>query len=394
MNDDPDPKEPNPSIEEIEVPLPDPPTMAEGEEVPSALSERETILKLHEQGYGMRKIAVAVGRDRKTVRRVLEEEGKDLQHPNPQSADLPRLPVRQSKLDSFRGSIRQKAEAHLTISRILREIQEDGYTGGRTVLAEYVRSLNLTSPPPAAKRRFETGIGEETQVDWSVYTVPIAGTPRRVHALLCVLAYSRYIHVGFYRDERQATLFEGLARAFDAFSGVTQRVVFDNMSTAVLARIGKDRKPLWHPRLLDFARHYGFQPFACRVRDPEDIFFPGNRLRSSLLLLQLRGSTGRAQNWASTIANRRIHGTTRRIPEEAWLSERDFLVKLPDTRFAVHEESVRQVGPDATISIRGTLFTVPHTLANQSVAVRLFAEHFEVLSTLIGQGYEYTYMGT
>ena len=268
MNDDPDPKEPNPSIEEIEVPLPDPPTMAEGEEVPSALSERETILKLHEQGYGMRKIAVAVGRDRKTVRRVLEEEGKDLQHPNPQSADLPRLPVRQSKLDSFRGSIRQKAEAHLTISRILREIQEDGYTGGRTVLAEYVRSLNLTSPPPAAKRRFETGIGEETQVDWSVYTVPIAGTPRRVHALLCVLAYSRYIHVGFYRDERQATLFEGLARAFDAFSGVTQRVVFDNMSTAVLARIGKDRKPLWHPRLLDFARHYGFQPFACRVRDP------------------------------------------------------------------------------------------------------------------------------
>lgn len=40
---------------------------------------------------------------------------------------------------------------------------------------------------------------------------------------------------------------------------------------------------------------------------------------------------------------------------------------------------MRQVGPDATVSIVGTLYTVPHHLAGRSVAVRLYAEHFEVL---------------
>jgi hypothetical protein len=61
------------------------------------------------------------------------------------------------------------------------------------------------------------------------------------------------------------------------------------------------------------------------------------------------------------------------------LAERDFLVRLPETRFGVHEDSMRQVGPDATVSIAGTLYTVPHHLAGRAVAVRLYAEHFEVL---------------
>ena len=101
----------------------------------------------------------------------------------------------------------------------------------------------------------------------------------------------------------------------------------------------------------------------------------------------LRGSSfasfedlnARAETWTTTIANRRVHGTTRRVPAEAFLAERDFLVRLPDARFGVHEDSMRQVGPDATISIAGTLYPVPHPLAGRSVAVRLYAEHFDVL---------------
>jgi hypothetical protein len=90
----------------------------------------------------------------------------------------------------------------------------------------------------------------------------------------------------------------------------------------------------------------------------------------------------RVQDWVDNIANRRIHGTTGLIPDEVWLSERDFLIRLPETRFAVHEDGVRHVGPDATLWIQGTPYTVPARLANYSVAVRLYAEHFEVLDRL------------
>jgi transposase len=225
------------------------------------LQELRTIVELHQQGYGTRQIARRVCHDSKTVRRVLLQKGLL----NPIST-----PPSPHKLDPFRELIRQKVDKNLTLTRILREIREAGYSGGRTILSDYVRSIRSPLVPSrTAKRRFETGPGAEMQVDWSLYTVPMAGEPVRVHALCCVLAYSRKAHVRFYRDERESTLLEGLTLAFEAFGGVAMRAVFDNMSTVVLGRIGPNHKPLWHPRFLDFARYYGFEPFACRVRDPD-----------------------------------------------------------------------------------------------------------------------------
>lgn len=341
--------------------------------------EIRQIVELHHHHYGTREIARRVWRNRKTVRRVLELEG--LLSP-------PSTPPPQSKLDPYRELIRQKVDKNLTLTRILREIRQEGYSGGRTILANYVNSIRSSLiPNRTAKRRFETRPGEETQADWSVYTVPIAEKPTRVHALSCVLAFSRKAHVCFYRDERESTLLEGLTLAFEVFQGVTLRVVFDNMATVILGRIGPDRKPLWHPRFLDFARYYGFEPFACRVRDPdrkgkaerffdylEKDFVRGAKFSSFEDLNQ------RVRLWTDQIANRRIHGTTRLVPDEAWQTERDFLIRLPDSRFAVYQDEIRQVGPDATISVWGTPYTVPAALARHSVPVHLYSDHFDVLS--------------
>jgi len=210
--------------------------------------ERERILELRNHRYGMRQIALRLSRDRKTIRRILEEEGV-------LERDLPQA----NKLDPFRDIIRDKVSKRLTATRILREIRQQGYTGGRTILTDYIRSIRADAVPRRRiKRRFETQPAEESQVDWTVYTVPIAGRAERIHALVCELACSRKAHVHFYRNERQPTLLEGLARALEALGGVTQRVVFDSMSTIVLGRIGTNGKPIWHPRFLEFAKYYAF----------------------------------------------------------------------------------------------------------------------------------------
>ena len=90
--------------------------------------------------------------------------------------------------------IREKAQAGLSVERILREIKEQGYEGGRTILGDYVRSIR----PPAKKhvktfRRFETSAAEEAQVDWSPYRILIAGCETVVHCFSMVLAFSRYL---------------------------------------------------------------------------------------------------------------------------------------------------------------------------------------------------------
>ena len=344
---------------------------------------QQEIVRLHAY-YGTREIALRVGWSRKIVRRILREHGC---LPSPQRTGDP------SKLKPFRQTIEEKVKLGLTVTRILREISEQGYSGGRSILAEHVRTVQTQlalHPHKSVKRRFETAPGEEMQIDWSPYRIPIDGKLITVHLLGALLCASRKLWVHAYRNERQSTLLEGLASAFGYFHGCCIRLVLDNMATAVLAHYGPGGKPIWHPRFLDFARHYGLDPFACAVRDPDrkgkkeksfrlvwDDFLKGSKFDSLDELNQ------RLAVWLDNtpkVANQRIHGTTRLVPNQQWLSEREFLIQLPDKRFPVCEQSVRVVDQDSTVSIAGTRYTVPSSAAGRSVAVHLFAEHFEVLN--------------
>lgn len=351
------------------------------EDVPKEV--RTEIANAHRKGYGMRKISDQQNMSRKNIRAILVHEGcLSLQRETPQSLLAPYVQV-----------IEQKVEKDLTTSRILREIKELGYQGKRTILAEHIRKLrSQIKPQPAAKkvkRRFETRIGLEIQLDWSPYLVPLAGVIVPVHAFGCLLCWCRKLFLHFFRNERQSVLLEGMAMAFDYFGGCAQRVVSDNMSTAVLGRYGVNGKPIWNDRYLQFSRHYGFNAFACKVHDPdrkgkkeksfrlvEDDFLKGSSFDS------LEDLNRRARIWLDhtlETANLRIHGTTGRVPNEAWLAERELLIRLPEERFAVFDQEPRLVDQDSTISVGSKRYTIPSHLANRTVQLRLFAEHFEVL---------------
>jgi transposase len=344
--------------------------------------QRDEIVELHDHHYGSRRIAPRVGWSRKIVSRVLHEEGCSSSRPT----------EKPSLLDRFRDLIQVKVKKDLTISRILREIREEGYQGGRTVLATYVRPLRaeLCLPPAKkVKRRFETAMGREMQIDWSPYKVVIAGSIVTVYALGVLMCASRKLWVHFFRNERQPILLEGLACAFEYFGGCAMRCVLDNMSTAVLGRYGPDHKPIFHPTFLDFARHYGFDPFACRVRDADR---KGKKEKSFRLVWDdfLKGSVfesvdelnQRFMTWLDDtpeVANQRIHGTTGVVPNVAWETERELLIPLPHKRFPVYEHRIGTVDADCSLSIAGKSYIVPDALANRSADVHLFAEHFEVL---------------
>jgi transposase len=355
---------------------------AASKRVALSLEQIKEIVRLHELGLGTRRIAPKIGVGRKVIRDLLHARGHS---ETPESAAV-RAALSQSKLDPFRDEIEAKVKKQLTNARILREIKAKGYQGGRSILADYTRTLRL-QPTPAKKvwRRFETAPGEETQFDWSPYRVPIAGKLELVHAFAATLGFARKSHVRFYHDERESTLLEAHVHAFEDFQGLTRRGVYDRMATVVLGTIGKDRQPLWHPRFRDFATYYGFEPYLCKVADPDR---KGKDERVFLYLERdfLRGAefdsfddlNAKARLWCDEVCNRRLHGTTRKIPDEAWLQERPFLIALPESRYPAYDEELRDAGPDSVISVRGTHYTIPAKLAHQTVCVHLFSDHFEV----------------
>ena len=50
--------------------------------------------------------------------------------------------------------------------------------------------------------------------------------------------------------------------AFEAIGGVPKEILYDRMKTAVIG--GGGGSIVYNRALIDFARHYGFQPKACR----------------------------------------------------------------------------------------------------------------------------------
>jgi hypothetical protein len=93
------------------------------------------------------------------------------------------------------------------------------------------------------------------------------------------------------------------------------------------------------------------------------------------------------------VCNWRVHGTTGERPNEAYLAERDFLIRLPRERFPVYEDCDRIVDNDATLSIGGRRYNIPTGLANRTVRVHLFARYFEVLGPNGQVAFSRSYVG-
>jgi transposase len=332
--------------------------------------EIREVKRLLAQSLSIRAIARKLGRDAKTIRKALGRRRRD---PAP------------SKLEPYKSRIRDLVGIGLTVPRILREIRELGYKGSRTILSEYVRTLRGPRKNPRRPcRRFETGVAEESQVDWSPFRVPIAGRETRVHCFSMIQAYSRMLFVAFFRNEKLPTLLVAHMEAFGYFGGLSRTLIYDNMATVTLGRVAG--KPLWNPAFLEFTRHYGFTPRVCRPKDPdrkgkierpfpyiESDFLKGNAFESWDDLNR------RARRWLDTVANTRTHSTTRRVPFEMHQEEKPFLIALPEVGYCAARSEVRKVAVDGYICVDGSFYPVPASLVGQYVPVRIHPHRLEVL---------------
>lgn len=334
---------------------------------PDTLQEIQALVQ---QGLSIRAIAKKLGCDRKSVRRIV---GRAPAPPSP------------SKLEPFKDKVRELLSQGLTGPRILREIREVGYTGARTILGQFlIQHRGPKKPARKAFRRFETGPGVEAQADWSPYRVSIAGLETTANCYSLVMAYSRRIFVAFYRDQRLPSLLHAHVEAFRYMTGISRTVLYDNMTQVTLGR--RAGKPLWNEKFLEFARHYGFEPRVCRPRDPNrrgkgerpfawiytDLIV-GNKF-ASWDDLNVRGRA-----WLDTVANVRVHSTTRRPVDEMFAEEKPLLTALPSLDYPTDRREVRKVDTTGYVAIDGSYYPVPPRFVGQYVTVRVYPDHIEIL---------------
>jgi hypothetical protein len=85
------------------------------------------------------------------------------------------------------------------------------------------------------------------------------------------------------------------------------------------------------------------------------------------------------RKWLDTVANRRVHSTTRRIPAEAFEEEKPFLIALPSTPYPTGQVVVRKVQQDGYIPVDGSYYPVPQQFVGTYVTVRVYPSRVEIL---------------
>jgi transposase len=331
--------------------------------------EQAELQRLWHAHIPIRAIARRLGRDVKTIRRAL---GRPPRPPAP------------SKLAPYHPLIREWCAQGLRSPRILRELRARGYTGGPTILKDFLQTLGPRRPPRPVVRRFETGPGLEAQSDWSPYRVTIADRETVVHAFSLVLGYSRRLFVAFFRDERLATLLWAHQAAFEYHRGLCRRICYDNQTAITLGRVRG--QPRWHPTFLAFAHHYGFEPVVGRPGHKErrgKVERPFFYLEEDFLRARPFASwddlRAQVRQWLDTVANVRVHGTTRRRVDEAYAEEQPTLIALPTGPYPAAREETRVVQQDGAVPIAASYYPAPGQRPGQVVTVRIDPARVEVL---------------
>ena len=214
---------------------------------------------------------------------------------------------------------------------LLRELRELGYDGSYTILSEYVRPRRRLRQPEVTMR-FETGPGEQAQVDWgSLPYIGEDGKQRRVWVFVMTLGYSRACYVELVRKADTAAFMQCHMNAFDYLGGVPRRCLYDNAKVVTLGR-DEQKQPIWNERMLDFALRVGFearlcQPYRAQTKGKVEsgVKYVRRNMWPSMRFTDDADLNRQALEWCDAVANARVHGTTHRVPWEILDEERPHL---------------------------------------------------------------------
>jgi len=329
------------------------------------------IKNLHEnKSLNPSQIAAELAVDRRTICKWIDEKQY-----------RPRRKTKKAcKLDPFKGEVTRMLDSHpYTAVQIFNKIQEQGFDGSYSMVKKYVRKIR-----PKHTQAFLTlsfAPGESAQVDWGSYgSVRVGSTSRRLSFFVMVLCYSRMMYAEFFVSQTMEHFLCAHQHAFDYFKGVPANIMVDNLKSAVLRRaVGNE--PVFNPKYLDFANHYGFTIKPCNVRKGNEkgrvenaVGYIKKNFLSGTDIPNFESIHAAFADWLDRIANARIHGTTRKQPVELWQKEKPCLLPLPVQPFDIGTISQVRASSQFRITMDTNRYSVPAEYAGTRLTVKIYPD--------------------
>lgn len=370
------------------------------------MAKINAILTLHEQGWSQRKIAEQLGIHRETVARYLANRAKPAkpstgcdgagdateavgleaenrpkaphgsEAENRPEAPYGSLPSR-SQCEPYRARIIELYEQGLSAQRIYQDLRDEADISYYSI-RRFVARLRASDPLPF--RRIETQPGQEAQVDFGtgarVFEPSGSRQGRKTYVFRIVLSHSRKAYSEVVYRQTTENFIRCLENAFWHFGGVPTTLVIDNLRAAV--KKADWFEPELNPKVEAFCRHYGTVILPTRPRMPrhkgkvergvgyvKDNALKGRKFQS------LNEQNEFLLRWETTIADTRVHGTTRRQVGKCFEQvEKPALKPLPPERFPFFHEAQRTVHRDGHVSVDKAYYSVPPEYLGKPLWVR------------------------
>ena len=211
--------------------------------------------------------------------------------------------------------------------------------------------------------------------------------------LFCAwLAWCRFRVVLALLDKTVPSVMAAIDQALRIFGGVPTYALTDNEKTVTVEHVAGI--PVRNAQMLDFARHYGLTVATCVPADPASKGGSENAVKiakADLVPCEANLLPGyasfaeleRACGVFCEQVNARPHRVTRRAPAEMLAEERQRLHPLPPHPYTAAFGVARTVPLNTPmIAFEHGAYSVPHTLAGQTVWVRPYRD--QVVITHVG----------
>ena len=333
--------------------------------------------QLRDRGMPIQRIAELLGCSRNTVKRYLDAAWRPAQ--------------RRSRLDGLEPWLRAQFDRHAGNADVIRQelAREHGVEVSlRTVQLAVQPYRQRSRARQRFTTRFETEPGEQMQIDFGTKAVLIEGRSQRVHLLAATLGYSRRLFVKAFTEATQRTWFDGMEGAFLHFDGVPRTVLMDNARALVASPGTPTRKVRFHESLKAFARHWGFEPRACRPYRAQTKgkversvgYVKGNALagRSFASWGELDRSLAA---WLLEVADRQPLQRFGETPRARFERERGHLQPLAGRPlFGAPRDLTRKVRVDGTVLIDHNRYSVPWEYIDLRVRISLGADRVRIFA--------------
>jgi transposase len=338
--------------------------------------------KIHNEDVSLRQISRETGIHRRTLRKIRD---------NSQPPGYRRTkPISQPKIGPYIDRIKAiikadkevpKKQRH-TAKRIWEILQEEGFTGGYTIVKDAVRQVKRTGKEVFMPLSQKPG---EAQVDFGHAVVKFNGILKKVVFFVMSLVHSDAMFVMAFPRECTEAFLEAHVRAFDFFGFVPKRISYDNTRVAISKILtGHNRK--YTSEFKRIVSHYLFEPHFCNVRRPnekgvvegtvkyarQNFFVPVPQVKDYDELNRFLRDCCRSD------LNRILRG--KRSMRKYQLLAEDHLAgfALPDDKFDYRKTASTFVSSESLVRYDTNDYSVPVSSAYHSVTVKASVSFMEV----------------